>query len=277
MGQKFNGTHLVHDLLFLQSYRVGEWPHAWTLAVEVHFYILLALLLAWLARGAKADWLKRLPWILGGVLIAVLVTRLINSGIRTANFNLHRELEPTHLHLDVLAAGVLLRYLFTYHREALAFLERGKILWIALGLLLVYPSAFLGLSGHTKGWQEPPFWLIAIIPTLNYLGFGLVLFQAAILPFPTGAGRWLVTPFDYLGKHSYSIYLWHLPLMLWLVMPLVPVRGPLNLVFFVTVSLAVGTLFSEALEMPVLHLRNRLFPSTLSRARRKSSAATATP
>jgi len=277
MGLKFNGTHLVHDLLFLQSYRVGEWPHAWTLAVEVHFYILLALLLGWLSTSKRSDWLKRLPGILCGVLVVVLVARLVNSGVRTANFNLHRELEPTHLHLDVLAAGVLLRYLFIYHRGALAFLERGRLFWIVLGLLLVYPSALLGLSGHANaGWHEPPFWLVALIPTLNYLGFGLIVFQAATLPFPTGAGRWFVAPFDYLGKHSYSIYLWHLPLMMWLVVPLVPVRGPLNFAFFFVVSLAVGTLLSEALEMPVLHLRNRLFPSTLSSARRKSSAATVT-
>ena len=278
LGMKFNGTHLIHDLLFLQSYRVGEWPHAWTLAVEVHFYILLALLLAWLARGAKADWLKRLPWILTGVLVAVLVTRLINSGVRTAHFNLHRELEPTHLHLDVLAAGVLLRYLFTYHRAALAFLERGKVLWLALALVLVYPSGWLGLVGHGTGeWQEPSFWLIALIPTLNYLGFGIMLFQAAILPYPTGAGRWLVAPFDYFGKHSYSIYLWHLPMQLWLIVPLTrnyQWSPAVSLLLFVVISLAIGTLLSEALEMPVLHLRNRLFPSTLSNARRKSPAAT---
>ena len=269
VGQKFNGTHLVHDLFFLQSYRAGEWSHAWTLAVEVHFYLLLALLLGWLASNGKADWHKRLPWILVGVLLAVLIARVINCYVRTGNLNYHREIEPTHLHLDVLAAGVLLRYLFTYHHEALAIFRRGKILWFILGLLLVSRSASI--------WQPHPNLWTPFVPTLNYLGFGLILLLAVELPYPTGAARWFVAPFDYFGKHSYSIYLWHLPLLQWLVDPLVPQRGPLSLLFFVTVSLAVGTLLSEALEMPVLHLRNRLFPSTLSRARRKSSAAPVTP
>jgi peptidoglycan/LPS O-acetylase OafA/YrhL len=112
-------------------------------------------------------------------------------------------------------------------------------------------------------WTPHSFVLTALIPTLNYLGFGLVLFQATQIPFPkAGVGAWLVRPFDYLGKHSYSIYLWHLPVKQWVMDPLVPGQaGLLYFVGFVVASLAVGTFFSEILEMPVLQLRNRLFPS----------------
>jgi peptidoglycan/LPS O-acetylase OafA/YrhL len=259
----FNGTHLFHDIFFLQSYRAGSWMHAWTLAVEVHFYILLALLLAGLARNPKnADWLKRLPAILCGVLVAVFIARLINSNLRAGDYSMRREIMPTHLHLDVLAAGVLLRYLYTYHRRALAPFERGRVLWVFLGLLLVVPSAFI--EQPHAGFSTALF--IALVPTLNYIGFGLILFVATQIPFPAGGvGKWLASPFDYFGKHSYSIYLWHLPVRDWIVTPLVPERGLLNLVFFIAASLAIGSLLSESLEMPLLHLRNRLFPSMLSR------------
>jgi len=254
-------VHVIHDLLFLQSYRIGAWAHAWTLAIEVHFYILLGLLLWFLSRHApkSGKWLARLPAILCGVLVVVFLTRLINSGLRVGqNFNVHREFQPTHLHLDVLAAGVLLRYLFTYHFERLAFLTHGgifgKIGWIVLGLLLVAPSADL--------WSDHLALTTALIPTLNYLGFGLIIFQATQIPFPAGAFAWLVKPFDYFGKHSYSIYLWHLPVKQWLVDKVMPGEpGVLYFVFFVTASLLIGTFFSEILEMPILHLRNRLFPS----------------
>jgi len=250
-------VHVIHDVLFLQSYRIGAWAHAWTLAIEVHFYILLALLLYYLSRrpAKGGKWLARLPGILCGVLVVEFLARLINSGLRTEDFNVHREFQPTHLHLDVLAAGVLLRYLYTYHHDALAVFQRGKMFWIGLGLLLVCPSAYL--------WSPHPAYVTALIPTLNYLGFGLILFEATQIAFPTsGLAAWLVRPFDYLGKHSYSIYLWHLPVKDWLVDPLMP--GPAGLpyfVFFFAASLAVGTFFSEILEMPILHLRNRLFPS----------------
>jgi peptidoglycan/LPS O-acetylase OafA/YrhL len=262
MFHRVVGVHVIHDLLFIQCYRMGAWAHAWTLAIEVHFYILLGLLLWYLSRHAakSTQWLARLPAILCGVLVVVFLARLINSGLRIGQpFNVHREFQPSHLHLDVLAAGVLLRYLFTYHFNRLAFLTRGGIVaqigWIVLGLLLVSPSADL--------WSDHPFYVTALIPTLNYLGFGLILFQATQLPFPaSGLGAWLVKPFDYFGKHSYSIYLWHLPVKQWLIDKIM--HGPpgvLYFVVFVVASLLIGTFFSEILEMPILHLRNRLFPS----------------
>jgi peptidoglycan/LPS O-acetylase OafA/YrhL len=248
--------HVIHDIFFLQSYRAGAWPHAWTLAIEVHFYILLALLLYYLSRTLPKGgrWLARLPFILGGVLVACFAARLINSGLRTGPFNIHREFQPSHLHLDVLAAGVLLRYVYNYHREYLAVFERVKLFWIGLGLLLVYPSGLV-LVPH-------PAIVTALIPTCNYLGFSLILFEATQIPFPVSGppGR-LVRPFDYLGKHSYSIYIWHLPVRDWLVAPLVPELNLLHFVFFFAASLVVGTLLSEILEMPILHLRNRLFAS----------------
>jgi peptidoglycan/LPS O-acetylase OafA/YrhL len=252
-----NDGHLVHDLLFLQSYRAGAWPHAWTLAVEVHFYLLLGLLMAMLARRNPAGWLAPLPRILAGVLIACFLARWLNSALQHRGFNYHRELEPSLLHLDVLAAGVLLRFLYQYRPRVLQPFQHSRLFWIAFGLLLVLPSALV--------WWPHPALLTALIPTANYLGFGLIVFQAAQLPYAAGAGRLLARPFDFLGKHSYGIYLWHLPVKEWVVDPLMRDRGFVYLGCYFAASLAVGTFFSMALEMPVLHLRNRLFPSNTDR------------
>ena len=254
-----NVVHLFHDIFFLQSYRMGAWAHAWTLAVEVHFYLLLGFLLYYLSRrpGRDGRWLERLPVILSAVLVLSIFVRLINSAVQHRAFNVHRELQPTHLHLDVLAAGVLLRYFYHYRHDALRFLQRGKLLWIGLGLLLVTPSEYL--------WMPHSIWLTALMPTSNLVAFSLIVFEATQFPFPaSGIAHWLVRPFDYLGKHSYSIYLWHLPVKDWLVDPWVKDRGVIYLLVLFGASLAVGTFFSEVLEMPILHVRNRLFPSTSS-------------
>jgi len=256
---RVNGGHLIHDLLFLQSYRAGAWSHAWTLAVEVHFYLLLGWLLWVLARRArgKTAWLKPLPRILGGVLLACFLARLVNSALQHHGFNYHRELEPSHLHLDVLAAGVLLRFFYQYRPALLNVLRHSRFFWVMLGILLVVPSGLV--------WMPHPAVLTAIIPTANLLGFGLIIFQATQLPYATGFWRALAWPFDYFGKHSYNIYLWHLPVKVWLIDRCMTDRGFLYLGCYFAASLAVGTIFSVALEMPVLHLRNRLFPSVTDR------------
>src|SRR5438094_1957785 len=44
----------LDEVLFLQNYFAGLWPHTWSLAVEEHFYILLPLLLCWMVR--RAPW-----------------------------------------------------------------------------------------------------------------------------------------------------------------------------------------------------------------------------
>jgi len=264
---RVNTGHLFHDLLFLQSYRAGAWPHAWTLAVEVHFYLLLGWLVAVLARRARGEtaWLKPLPRILGGVLLACFLARLVNSMLQHRGFNYHRELEPSHLHLDVLAAGVLLRFLYQYRPAVLNILGHSRLFWIMLGILLVVPSEFV--------WVRHPALLTAIIPTANLLGFGLIIFQSTQLPYATGIWRMIVWPFDYFGKHSYNIYLWHLPVKEWLVDKCMTDRGFLYLGCYFAASLAVGTIFSIALEMPVLHLRNRLFPSVTDRTRPADDSA----
>jgi peptidoglycan/LPS O-acetylase OafA/YrhL len=262
-----NLTHLFHDIFFLQNYRAGAWPHAWTLALEVHFYLLLALLLFYLARRSPkgSGWLRRLPSIICWVLLASFLARFIHSSMSSGYFNMHRDIEPSHLHLDVLAAGVLLRYLYNYHPERLRLFQRGRLLWIGLGLLLVWPSKYI--------WSPHPALLTALVPSCNYLGFGLVVFEATQFSYPaSGIGHWLLKPFDFFGKHSYSIYLWHLPVLEWLVAPLVKERGLLFFVLFFGGSLVIGSLFSILLEEPVLHLRNRLFPSN-AQPRRQAEAA----
>ncbi|HEV3271305.1 MAG TPA: acyltransferase [Candidatus Methylacidiphilales bacterium] len=247
---------LLDDLCFLQSYLPGSWPHAWTLAVEVHFYITLALLLAYLSRRGTATWLKPLPWILGGILAVDFLVRMVHFGSAVTDINIQK----THLHLDVLAAGVLLRYLYNYHPEALVILERRKLYWICGSLILLYPSELLHVP-H-------PFYMTALLPTFNWIAFFVILFQATLIPFPGSvAMKWLVGPFDYLGKHSYSIYLWHIPIKIWIIDRFIPEPGWLNVLCFFAGSLIVGTFFSEVLEMPVLHLRNRLFPSKSQRRR----------
>jgi peptidoglycan/LPS O-acetylase OafA/YrhL len=53
LGQPVPGRQLASELVFLQSYFPGLWGHAWSLAVEEHFYLLLAAAVALLARRGR--------------------------------------------------------------------------------------------------------------------------------------------------------------------------------------------------------------------------------
>jgi peptidoglycan/LPS O-acetylase OafA/YrhL len=51
---QFNTKATLSELLFLQNYSRGLWPHTWSLAVEEHFYILLLILLLFLSKRSHS-------------------------------------------------------------------------------------------------------------------------------------------------------------------------------------------------------------------------------
>ncbi len=114
--------------------------------------------------------------------------------------------------------------------------------------------------------------------TLLYLGFGgllvLCLYLATTIsvrkPSALGKlGRAVYTAFAFVGMYSYSIYLWHIAVLVWA--PVVLRRAlHLNLssaaakTLYFVVSLGVGIFLSRLIEYPMLRVRDRLFPGMVS-------------
>jgi peptidoglycan/LPS O-acetylase OafA/YrhL len=250
----FHPDKLVHEIFFLQSYREGYWPHTWTLGVEVQFYLLCVGLLVFLASRTSPPSFRWLPSIIFALFILCLIGRLVVAH-ETLNVRFHQLCTRTHLRVDSLAAGVLLRYGYEYAPGLWAKWTRHRGSLVGVALLLVLPSEML--------WKQPPASLSALMPTFNYVGFCSLLAASVALPIPalkTGFSA-VFKAGSFVGKHSYSIYLWHLPVKEWMVSSwCAPVPHSLFLPLYFLGSLAVGILLSELLEMPVLRLRNRLFP-----------------
>lgn len=250
----------LSEALFVQNYGPRLWPHTWSLAIEEHFYLLLPLTLILLYRyGRKGDKpFPQLPKLFAVVAFACLALRLITSYAYA--FQVQTNVFPTHLRLDSLAFGVLLSYYNEFDPARLRHIRAHPLLASAFGLLCVAPAFVLTLGQsfflHTYGF------------TLLYVGFGVLLIVA--LNWKPHAPRVVKEFFlllAYLGARSYSIYLWHFLVRIWGVGWIVAALGitspsyTLRWLLYMAGSIVVGVVLSNLIELPILRLRDRFFPS----------------
>lgn len=98
-------SQILAEVLFVQNYFPGIWNHTWSLAVEEHFYLLLALL-AWLLIKFK---ISPKLWILLLCGLSISVCFILRFNISSTPYAHESHLFPTHLRIDALAFGVILQ------------------------------------------------------------------------------------------------------------------------------------------------------------------------
>ncbi len=258
----------------------------WTLVSIIHFYVIAALLLAGLGMMGRRG-MRLIPWITGAVAIACYVFRYRAAPIDENHYYCYLNYFPTHLRLDEPMFGLLLAYLTVYH-------PRGVDRFLSCswpGILVV--SSVLLLPIALRKEEFPPFILVWGYTTgaLASGGFVLTLWwmeqrrraDPEARPMP-GMIRLLIRGLALIGLWSYSIYLWHEPLTLFLqakihsrVSHFVPWTSrfnyPATALAYFGVAIAIGGVMYYALELPSLILRRKLVPSRLS----KNPVVSATP
>ncbi|MDZ4683944.1 MAG: acyltransferase [Planctomycetaceae bacterium] len=247
---------LLAELLFLQNYLGGLWEHTWSLAVEEHFYIALAVLTAVLSRRPRRGGatFASIPTLFLAMAVTCLGLRLYKSW--TPPHSLDASLFPTHLRIDSLMSGVLVSYWWHYRElSELRLLRRFPGAVVGVGMLLLLPAFIFPID---RTWWMPAFGL-----TLCYVGSSAILAGCLALRVPQRREvEWLAQ----IGACSYSIYLWHLPVQAWGIDWLQGIAGgELNWFLYagcyLGCALTVGILMSRLIEYPVLRVRERLFPS----------------
>lgn len=253
--------NVLGEILFLQNY-VGKLTGThWTLAVEEHFYLLLAAWV-WLVVGRStnvnqlrtppSDRFRTVPLLFAAIAFLCLISRVIE--FETADY--WKDIMKTHLRMDALMFGVLLSWL--YHIKKVRFNEMGTKRRVLLavfgaGLLLipfVWDSIYWGKGLHLFAYNG------------FYLGSGALLLA--------GLGLIVTNPLlvmlARLGGYSYGVYLCHVPWQKYIVLNVIDPSHSLNrwcvyFALYVGGSILTGILLTRWVERPCLNLRDRLFPS----------------
>ncbi len=268
---------LVRDALLVQNYAPGTIltgiGPAWSLAIEVVFYLVLPLLglIAFaLARRASNDSRRRrlasLPPILvlligvSGKLVATYLVPGWGPGFGWVN-DWHSVLERSFwAQADLFAYGMLLAVVSIAVEDGRIQLPRG---WWP-----VTASAFVGLAAATAvGFDEGA---INQYVYDSLMALACALFLAlVVLAGRDGERRpfllsWLeARPIVWVGVVSYSLFLWHEPIIWWLRDRGLLVAGNaagdflLNLAIVGTVSLALSALTYRVVELPALRRKAR--------------------
>jgi peptidoglycan/LPS O-acetylase OafA/YrhL len=229
VGRLADPAQFLQGALLLHNYRpttlgIGIGP-AWSLAVELVFYLVLPLLVlgaGWFARRA-ADRRGRVLALLGPPLLLLvvgltgkLVAGHVFPGAPTAGYgnNWHSVVERSFwAQADLFCFGML---------AAVAYVEiadgrlRPPTFWrplaTGLGLLIFIPCAATMHQGEHSYLLQNTGQALA----LALIFAAIVIPEATDAP-PSRALRFLESPpLVAVGVVSYSVFLWHLPVIVWL-------------------------------------------------------------
>lgn len=214
--------------------------HFWSLSVEEQFYFSLPILI-WLLvialRSRAAEKVSKAVMIL----LSVIVIASLIAGIYLTYAEPVSSYFFTQVRAWQFGSGALLASAWVYVPQKRMF----KLISLIIGLALILASAVF-LDGKMA---YPGFW--AIIPTL-----GAVLAIASDLEDGPIARLLAWRPIQFVGDVSYSIYLWHWPLIILLPLAI----GNLTTVAKISIigiSLGLAALSQKYIEQPFINFGRR--------------------
>jgi len=261
--------HYLREIFFVQNYRFAIWTHTWSLAVEEHFYIALALLLlaCSLYSAKRSDPFRKIPWIFAFLAVTCLALRILTIRLTPASeFLTPQVMNPTHLRIDALFFGVLLGYLYHFRPDQTRKFSAPRRTRIVLAV------ACLVLLSPAYVWARDSYAMLTFGLTSLYLGYGCLLVLSLevhdVLPTVCcKAADKIGNVLAYIGTHSYSIYLWHVPFLVALPVffrKALHIQPPELVIYLVSVvgSCVLGIVLANLIEFPALRLRDKLFPAS---------------
>jgi len=154
--------------------------------------------------------------------------------------------------------GVAISYAFRFHFDWFAKVSSAHRLWMIVGGCAAFVPAFV------LTLERSPFIYTAGL-SLFYLGGGALLIAILLSGATENRAAILV---GMIGSYSYSIYLWHMPVLNQLPHLLgrilhFELSFALQVPVCIFVSVAGGVIMARLIEAPALRLRDRWFPARI--------------
>jgi peptidoglycan/LPS O-acetylase OafA/YrhL len=241
---RFSLYVLTYTSNWVLALQLQHWPsllgHLWSLAVEEQFYLVWPVLLfVALRRGGSPR----------GLCVALLATVAALAVWRAIVWHTTHDVHRVYFATDCRASGMLLGAALGAGRAMGLRVARPVASVLAMGGLLLYAWT----ARHVDQQTSYPF----------LLGLKLVELASAAMLLGLGAGdagpiaralAW--PPLVWLGRRSYAVYLWHVPL-LYAAYHLLPGGDVMTTVAGVGMTLGVSVLSWRFVEAPALRHKSR--------------------
>jgi len=235
-----NWWYIFQGVDYFNQFSIAPLRHLWSLAIEEQFYIIYPFVLLLLLKFLKYK----------KTLIVLFVISLISLGLmiyfNTPGSSHSRVYFGTDTRLQTLLLGCLLAFIWPPFRlKAKIPLGLSRIIDVIGSVsLITLLWMFMTLSSNSEWIYQGGFYLISLMT--------LLIIASAVVPYGLFSQLMGNKLFVYIGKRSYSLYLWHYPIISFVHMHFVDGQIPFYAYILDVVLMILATEFSyQFIETPI--------------------------
>ena len=204
-----NWWYIFHKLDYFDSFgSQSPFKHLWSLAIEEQFYMFFPLIFLIFNRKSKSNnsnskLNKNFIYVVLSLILVSLIAHILLFDIN----NINRIYFGTDTRAFSLLVGVVGAILYPMDRLSERTTKKDNMIYsiVSLVSILVLIGIMINTSEYNTWLYRGGFLLVAIIGLIIIISSGRqYTFMSKLLSFK---------PFVFIGKISYSLYLWHFPIL----------------------------------------------------------------